>query len=40
MTKFKEGDIAGIGCFVDSCGDMRRLHSGIEQICIRLGTDI
>src|SRR5918911_1451655 len=21
VTKFKEGDIAGIGCFVDSCGE-------------------
>lgn len=35
VTKFKEGDIAGIGCFVDSCRDCGACHAGIEQYCIK-----
>jgi uncharacterized zinc-type alcohol dehydrogenase-like protein len=35
VTKFKEGDIAGIGCFVDSCRECGPCQSGIEQYCIK-----
>ena len=35
VTKFKEGDIAGIGCFVDSCRECPACTSGIEQYCIK-----
>lgn len=34
VTKFKVGDAAGIGCFVDSCGDCAACSGGIEQYCI------
>lgn len=33
VTKFKVGDIAGIGCFVDSCGDCGPCTSDVEQFC-------
>lgn len=33
VTKFKEGDIAGIGCFVDSCGTCENCAQGVEQFC-------
>ncbi len=35
VTKFKEGDIAGIGCFVDSCRECGACDHGIEQYCIK-----
>jgi uncharacterized zinc-type alcohol dehydrogenase-like protein len=35
VTKFKEGDIAGIGCFVDSCRECGACHAGVEQYCIK-----
>lgn len=35
VTKFKEGDIAGIGCFVDSCRECGACHGGVEQYCIK-----
>ena len=35
VTKFKEGDFAGIGCFVDSCRECGSCHHGIEQYCIK-----
>jgi uncharacterized zinc-type alcohol dehydrogenase-like protein len=35
VSKFKEGDIAGIGCFVDSCGECGACTNGIEQYCIK-----
>ncbi|CAN5792030.1 NAD(P)-dependent alcohol dehydrogenase [soil metagenome] len=35
VTKFKEGDIAGIGCFVDSCRECGACHGGIEQYCMK-----
>lgn len=34
VTKFQEGDIAGIGCFVDSCGECHACSGGIEHYCI------
>lgn len=35
VTKFKEGDFAGIGCFVDSCGKCGGCTSGVEQFCMK-----
>lgn len=35
VTKFKEGDLAGIGCFVDSCRECPNCDSGLEQYCIK-----
>lgn len=33
VTKFKIGDLAGIGCIVDSCGHCEHCHKGKEQYC-------
>lgn len=33
VTKFKVGDLAGIGCIVDSCGHCEHCHNGDEQYC-------
>jgi len=33
VTKFKEGDFAGVGCFVDSCGDCENCRQDVEQFC-------
>jgi len=33
VTKFKVGDIAGVGCMVDSCGACPSCHAGEEQYC-------
>ncbi|HEX8720952.1 MAG TPA: NAD(P)-dependent alcohol dehydrogenase [Pyrinomonadaceae bacterium] len=33
VTKFKEGDAAGVGCFVDSCRTCRNCRDGEEQYC-------
>lgn len=33
VTKFKEGDIAGIGCMVDSCRTCENCQDGFEQFC-------
>jgi len=33
VSKFKEGDIAGIGCFVDSCRTCHSCQDGLEQYC-------
>ena len=33
VTKFKEGDIAGVGCFVDSCRTCDNCRDGFEQFC-------
>jgi uncharacterized zinc-type alcohol dehydrogenase-like protein len=35
VTKFKEGDLAGIGCFVDSCRECAPCKAGIEQYCVK-----
>ena len=35
VTKFKEGDHAGIGCFVDSCRECGACTHGIEQFCVK-----
>lgn len=33
VTKFKIGDLAGVGCLVDSCGHCPSCHEGEEQYC-------
>ena len=33
VTKFKVGDIAGVGCLVDSCGHCPSCDDGLEQYC-------
>jgi len=35
VTKFKVGDIAGIGCFVDSCGECEPCKNDVEQFCLK-----
>lgn len=35
VTKFNVGDIAGIGCFVDSCGECAGCRNGLEQYCMK-----
>ncbi len=32
-TKFKEGDLAGVGCIVDSCRRCINCDDGLEQYC-------
>lgn len=33
VSSFKVGDIAGVGCFVDSCGKCENCKDGVEQFC-------
>ncbi|CAA9244143.1 MAG: Alcohol dehydrogenase [uncultured Adhaeribacter sp.] len=33
VQKFKEGDLAGVGCFVDSCRTCASCQEGLEQYC-------
>jgi len=33
VTKFKAGDLVGVGCFVDSCRHCEACKEGIEQYC-------
>jgi uncharacterized zinc-type alcohol dehydrogenase-like protein len=33
VTKFKEGDLAAVGCMVDSCGTCPECRDGLEQYC-------
>src|SRR5438034_7358800 len=33
VSKFAAGDVAGIGCFVDSCRECPPCKSGVEQFC-------
>lgn len=35
VTKFKVGDVAGIGCFIDSCRECPNCQSGHEQFCVK-----
>src|SRR5947209_2521294 len=35
VTKFKEGDLAGIGCMVDSCRTCVNCRDGEEQFCVQ-----
>ena len=38
VTKFAIGDHAGIGCFVDSCGECDNCNTGEEQYCTNGGN--
>ena len=33
VTKFRPGDLAGVGCFVDSCRTCPDCRAGLEQFC-------
>ncbi|MBZ5856456.1 NAD(P)-dependent alcohol dehydrogenase [Flavihumibacter profundi] len=33
VKKFKAGDLAGVGCLVDSCRECRNCKEGLEQFC-------
>jgi alcohol dehydrogenase (NADP+) len=33
VKRFKVGDLAGVGCFVDSCGKCENCKSGEEMLC-------
>src|SRR3978361_474410 len=33
VTKFKEGDIVGVGCMIDSCRHCKPCKAGEEQFC-------
>ena len=33
VTKFAVGDLAGVGCMIDSCGSCRGCTEGLEQYC-------
>lgn len=33
VKKFKVGDLAGVGCMVDSCQNCDNCHHGLEQFC-------
>ena len=33
VKKFKEGDLAGVGCMVDSCRECESCRAGEEQLC-------
>lgn len=33
VTKFKKGDLAGVGCLVDSCRECPKCKDGLEQYC-------
>ena len=35
VTKFKVGDIAGVGCMVNSCGACENCLTGLEQYCLK-----
>jgi uncharacterized zinc-type alcohol dehydrogenase-like protein len=38
VKKFKEGDIAAVGCMVDSCGVCPSCRAGEEQFCDNMAT--
>ncbi len=38
VTKFKEGDMAAVGCMVNSCGVCASCKSGLEQHCDNAAT--
>lgn len=35
VTKFKAGDVAGIGCFIDTCGECEPCRTDVEQFCLK-----
>jgi alcohol dehydrogenase (NADP+) len=38
VTKFKEGDLVGIGCMVDSCRECDNCEHDLEQYCLNMPT--
>jgi len=38
VSKFKVGDLAGIGCLVDSCQECANCKQGLEQFCLEGAT--
>ncbi len=38
VTKFKAGDLAAVGCLVDSCEDCAACERGLEQYCENFAT--
>lgn len=38
VTKFKVGDLAGVGCMVDSCGTCDSCQKDLEQYCLNGST--
>ena len=38
VTKFKEGDLAAVGCMVDSCRTCTSCEAGLEQYCLQFPT--
>jgi len=38
VTKFKVGDLAAVGCLVDSCRECNHCKEGLEQYCSEGGT--
>jgi uncharacterized zinc-type alcohol dehydrogenase-like protein len=38
VTKFKVGDLAGVGCLVDSCRECENCSNGLEQYCLVEGV--
>jgi uncharacterized zinc-type alcohol dehydrogenase-like protein len=34
VSRFKTGDLAAVGCMVDSCGECEHCKSGLEQYCL------
>jgi uncharacterized zinc-type alcohol dehydrogenase-like protein len=38
VSKFKTGDLVGVGCFVDSCRTCNSCREGLEQYCERGST--
>ena len=38
VTKFKAGDLAGVGCLVDSCRTCQHCQKGLEQFCEKVAT--
>ncbi|HEX9929859.1 MAG TPA: NAD(P)-dependent alcohol dehydrogenase [Pyrinomonadaceae bacterium] len=35
VSKFNVGDVAGVGCFVDSCRTCENCNDGFEQFCLK-----
>lgn len=38
VSRFKEGDLAGVGCLVDSCRSCDNCKDGLEQFCLNGAT--